>query len=77
MKKIVVFLVAVCSVFAGINAQTWTAPQVPGIDEISVETDIQNTAAPVYNLQGIYMGTSIDDLPTGVYIQNGRKIYVK
>lgn len=56
---------------------TLSKETVTGIDEISVETDTQNTAAPVYNLQGIYMGTSIDDLPTGVYIQNGRKIYVK
>lgn len=31
-------------------------------------------AAPVYNLYGQKMGTSIDNLPSGIYIVNGKKI---
>lgn len=35
-------------------------------------TNVSNT--DVYNLQGIKMGNSLDGLPKGIYIQNGKKI---
>lgn len=34
-------------------------------------------AAPVYNLQGQQVGTSLATLPTGLYIANGRKVAIK
>lgn len=36
-----------------------------------------NVDATVYNLQGVKVGTSTTCLPTGIYIQNGRKVVVK
>lgn len=33
--------------------------------------------APVYNMQGICVGKSVDQLPAGLYIRNGRKFVVK
>lgn len=38
----------------------------------SVDADVEN--GPVYNLQGICVGTTTDGLPAGVYIVNGRKV---
>lgn len=40
-------------------------------------TDNVNTSHPVYNLQGIKVSESIDTLPAGIYIVNGRKVVVK
>ena len=34
-------------------------------------------AAPVYNLQGQYVGTSLGGLPRGIYVQNGKKVVVR
>lgn len=34
-------------------------------------------AAPVYNLQGQYVGTTLDGLPRGIYVQNGKKMVVR
>ena len=33
--------------------------------------------AKVYNLRGQYLGDNLQDLPAGVYIQNGKKVIVK
>ena len=33
--------------------------------------------AKIYNLRGQYMGDNLQDLPAGVYIQNGKKVIVK
>ena len=33
--------------------------------------------AKVYNLRGQYMGDNLQNLPAGVYIQNGKKVIVK
>lgn len=49
------------------------------IDSIdSVTADSLNPDAPVYNLQGIQVGTAAtaDRLPAGVYIVNGRKVKI-
>ena len=50
-------------------------------DEATGITNIKGTAAfeagKVYNLQGAFVGTSVKNLPKGVYIMNGRKVIVK
>lgn len=50
-------------------------------DEATGITNIKATAAfeagKVYNLQGAFVGTSVENLPKGVYIMNGRKVIVK
>lgn len=43
-----------------------------GITGISSDSSVGDTV--VYNLQGIRMGRSLDDLPAGIYIVNGRKV---
>jgi hypothetical protein len=35
------------------------------------------SAAPIFNLQGIYMGNNESQLPKGIYIKNGKKVIVK
>lgn len=51
------------------------------IDEATGIINIKDTAAfeagKVYNLQGAFVGTSVKNLPKGVYIMNGRKVIVK
>lgn len=46
-----------------------------GIEDINAA----NTAEPaaVFNMQGIRVGESLKDLPSGIYIQNGKKVLVK
>ena len=50
-------------------------------DEATGITNIKGTAAfeagKVYNLHGAFVGTSVENLPKGVYIMNGRKVIVK
>lgn len=43
-----------------------------GIEEV---TDDLDEDALIYNLQGLPMGTDLDALPAGLYIQGGKKIY--
>lgn len=54
---------------------------VIGEDEPTGITDLVDEAASasgkVYNLQGVVVGNTIEGLPKGVYIKNGRKIIVK
>ena len=47
-----------------------------GIDSISVEENVANPA--VYNMLGVKVSNgTTDNLPSGFYVQKGRKIYVK
>lgn len=39
--------------------------------------DTEESNAPVYNLQGQYVGNSLRALKSGIYIQNGKKVVVK
>lgn len=39
-----------------------------------VEQDHNSTYTRIYNLQGQYVGTSINSLPAGIYIRNGKKM---
>ncbi len=43
-----------------------------GIDTIKPTTT--TTTGRIYNLQGQYMGSSVDTLPQGIYIINGKKV---
>ena len=57
------------------------AVRVIGDETTGISTvDGGNTAktdGTVYNLQGVKVGTSLNGLPAGLYIQNGRKVVVK
>lgn len=55
--------------------------RVIGADETTGITDVEGAAAmeagKVYNLQGVVVGVSVENLPKGIYIRNGRKVVVK
>ena len=46
---------------------------IRGIENIQMDTDI----APIYNLQGVQMEETKESLPSGIYIQDGKKFIVK
>ena len=50
-------------------------PNGSGID--AVTTDAPAVRRGIYNLQGIKMQGSIDELPAGIYIVDGKKIVKK
>ena len=54
---------------------------VIGADEVTAITDVEGAAAmeagKVYNLQGVVVGDSVENLPKGIYIRNGRKVVVR
>lgn len=55
-----------------------TAVKITGNLQDSVNTlNAANVAMPVYNLQGMKVANSIDNLPAGIYISNGKKVTVK
>lgn len=45
-----------------------------GVEDIVVGNQSEKV---IYNLQGVKMDTSVDDLPGGIYIINGKKVLVK
>ena len=52
-----------------------------GIEGIYIDEDEQNINGQphddaIYSINGLYVGTSLDGLPRGVYILNGRKIVI-
>lgn len=55
--------------------------RVIGADEVTCITDVEGAAAmeagKVYNLQGVVVGDSVENLPKGIYIRNGRKVVVR
>ncbi|EFM01083.1 hypothetical protein [Hoylesella marshii] len=52
-----------------------TVNVVTGIDGVTDDNADMN--APVYDLQGRYLGTSLDHLPRGIYIVGGKKVIKK
>ena len=48
---------------------------VRGIE--GVEMDAYNETAPIYNLQGVQMKESKENLPAGIYIINGKKVIIR
>ena len=61
----------------GFNAPLWSdeATMIIHIDDDSIEQPTYIKG--VYNMNGQYMGESMEGLSKGIYIQNGKKIYVK
>ena len=55
--------------------------RVIGADEVTGITDVEGAAVmeagKVYNLQGVVVGDSVENLPKGIYIRNGRKVVVR
>ena len=55
--------------------------RVIGADEVTGITDVEGAATmeagKVYNLQGVVVGDSVENLPKGIYIRNGRKVVVR
>ena len=55
--------------------------RVIGADEVTGITDVEGASAmeagKVYNLQGVVVGDSVENLPKGIYIRNGRKVVVR
>ena len=47
-----------------------------GIKDVDVEGD-NNTDGKVFSLNGQYVGTSLDNLPKGIYLVNGKKYMVR
>ena len=48
---------------------------VTGIETVLPDDELEN--APVYNLQGVQMKEQKEHLPTGIYIQGGKKIFIR
>ena len=63
------------STLMGLNSLRLFDESVTGIDE--VETENGGNATVVYSLSGVRMNQSVDQLPKGVYIVNGKKVMVK
>lgn len=57
----------------GLPILSWEAPMPSGVEDI-VHSD---APAAVYSVLGQYMGTDINALPRGIYIQNGKKIMIQ
>ncbi|WP_025002041.1 M6 family metalloprotease domain-containing protein [Prevotella dentasini] len=56
------------------GTQSWEEANPAGIAGVNVLTVKDEK---VYNLNGQYVGTSLDGLQKGIYIQNGKKVVVK
>ena len=61
------------------EVQTFTtnASEIPTAVEQVADKENTHTVQGVYDLQGRCVGTSLESLPRGIYIQNGRKFWVK
>lgn len=55
-----------------VNSTVMIMPNGSGID--AVTTDVPAAHRGIYNLQGIKMQGSIDELAAGIYIVDGKKI---
>ena len=48
-------------------------PQTDGINDVTGNTDVQQGAQRIYTIDGRYVGTNFDSLPSGMYIMKGKK----
>lgn len=55
----------------------WNIEEYDPTGIADVQTDVHNGAAPIYNLQGVMVKEAKGNLPTGIYIQEGKKFIVK
>lgn len=56
--------------------------RVIGDDEVTGITDVDKSADgvkadKVYTLQGVFVGTNVENLPSGIYVINGKKVVIK
>lgn len=58
------------------GATNYNDSEATGIEEIVPATTESETIS-VYNLNGVFMGNSVEGLPKGIYIANGKKFVVK
>ena len=62
----------VCEYWAGENRkETVKLSKTSGVDEIGIATEGETV---IYNLQGIEVKGSLEQLPAGIYIVNGKKV---
>ena len=47
--------------------------QTNGINDVTGNTDVQQGAQRIYTIDGRYVGTNFDSLPSGMYIMKGKK----
>lgn len=59
------------------NAPDVIGQEATGINQVDTDNQQQNAAVKVYTVDGQMMGNSLDGLPKGLYIVNGKKYVVK
>lgn len=63
------------------NASGWNEfGKIEEFDSANIDftiLDAKDTNLPIYNLQGVQMNINKENLPAGVYIQNGKKIIIR
>ena len=47
--------------------------ETAGINDVTGNTDVQQGAQRIYTMDGRYVGTNFDSLPSGIYIIKGKK----
>lgn len=47
--------------------------EATGINDVTGNTDVQQGAQRIYTMDGRYVGTNFDSLPSGMYIMKGKK----
>ena len=58
-----------------LNTKTLTLTAVPSIPSSIENTTLQNDNI-VYDIMGRALGTSVENLPQGIYVRNGKKFVV-
>ena len=47
--------------------------ETTGINDVTTDVDAQQGAQRIYTIDGRYVGTNFDSLPSGMYIMKGKK----
>ncbi|MFR5270966.1 MAG: hypothetical protein ACLTGI_11040 [Hoylesella buccalis] len=47
--------------------------ETTGISDVANDADAQQAAQRIYTIDGRYVGTNFDSLPSGMYIMKGKK----
>ena len=58
--------------FVGTTMRGYT-PETTGINDVTTDADAQQGAQRIYTIDGRYVGTNFDSLPSGMYIIKGKK----
>lgn len=59
--------------YATLNGKSVKKAATAGLANLIVD----NTEAPIYNLNGVKVGESLQNLPAGIYVVNGKKIVIR